>query len=115
MAGQAALPDAEERLRWLSASGDPLERLRAVAEFEALRAALEAALPRADRSRSGRPPWDAVLMFTALRALLEGSRPGAAGALHAVASGRPSVSGRAYRVPAARPAVVHALRGTGAA
>jgi len=66
MAGQPGFFDAEERLRWLSASGDPLERLRAVVDFEAFRAALEAALPRADRSRGGRPPWDAVLMFRVL-------------------------------------------------
>jgi IS5 family transposase len=66
MAGQPGFFDAEDRLRWLSASGDPLERLRAVVEFEVFRAELEAALPRADRSRGGRPPWDAVLMFRAL-------------------------------------------------
>ena len=66
MVGQAGFFDAEERLRWLSASGDPLERLRAVVEFEAFRAELEAALPRADRSRGGRPPYDAVLMFRVL-------------------------------------------------
>jgi IS5 family transposase len=66
MAGQAGFFDAEERLRWLSASGDPLERLRAVVDFEAFRAELEAALPRADRSRGGRPPWDAVLMVRVL-------------------------------------------------
>ncbi len=56
MAGQPGLSDAEERLRWLSASGDPLERLRAAVDIEAFRAELEAALPRADRSRGGRPP-----------------------------------------------------------
>lgn len=66
MAGQRGFFDAEERLRWLSASGDPLERLRAVVDFEAFRAELESALPRADRSRGGRPPWDAVLMFRVL-------------------------------------------------
>lgn len=66
MAGQAGFFDAEERLRWLSASGDPLERLRAVVDFEAFRAELDAALPRADRSRGGRPPYDAVLMFRVL-------------------------------------------------
>jgi hypothetical protein len=53
MAGQGGLFDAEERLRWLSASGDPLERLRAVVEFEAT-------LLGADRSRGGRSPYDAV-------------------------------------------------------
>jgi IS5 family transposase len=66
MVGQPGFFDAEERLRWLSASGDPLERLRAVVDFEAFRAELEAALPRADRSRGGRPPWDALLMFRVL-------------------------------------------------
>ncbi len=66
MAGQPGFFDAEERLRWLSTSGDPLERLRAVVDFEAFRAELEAALPHADRSRGGRPPWDAVLMFRIL-------------------------------------------------
>ena len=66
MAGQSGFFDAEERLRWLSASGEALERLRAVVEFEAFRAELEAALPRADRSRGGRPPYDAVLMFRVL-------------------------------------------------
>jgi IS5 family transposase len=66
MAGQPGFCDADERLRWLSASGDPLERLRAVVEFEAFRVELDAALPRADRSRGGRPPWDAVLMFRVL-------------------------------------------------
>jgi IS5 family transposase len=66
MVGQAGFFDAGERLRWLSASGDPLERLRAVVEFEAFRAELEAALPRADRSRGGRPPYDGVLMFRVL-------------------------------------------------
>jgi hypothetical protein len=37
-----------------------------VVEFEASRAELEAALPRADRSRGGRPPYDAVLVFRVL-------------------------------------------------
>lgn len=66
MAGQSGFFDTEERLRWLSAFGDPLERLRAVVDFETFRAELEAALSRADRSRGGRPPWDAVLMFRVL-------------------------------------------------
>ncbi len=66
MAGQPGFFDAEERLRALSASGDPLERLRAVVDFERFRAELEAALPRADRGRGGRPPWGAVLVFRAL-------------------------------------------------
>src|SRR5438270_12763673 len=66
MAGQPGLFDTDERLRALSATGDPLERLRAVVDFEAFRPELEAALARADRSRGGRPPDDAVLMFRIL-------------------------------------------------
>jgi len=56
MVGQAGFFAAEERLRALSAAGDPLERLGAVLDFELFRAELEAGLPRADRSRGGRPP-----------------------------------------------------------
>jgi transposase, IS5 family len=58
--------DADERLRAVSAAGDPLERLKAVVDFELFRADLEAALNRADRSQRGRPPYDAVLMFRIL-------------------------------------------------
>jgi hypothetical protein len=53
MAGQPGVFDADERLR-------------AVVDFELFRPALEAALARADRSRGGRPPYDAVLMFRIL-------------------------------------------------
>ena len=66
MAGQPGFFDADERLRALSAAGDPLERLQAVVDFEAFRPELETALARADRSRGGRPPYDAVLMFRIL-------------------------------------------------
>ena len=66
MAGQAGFFDADDRLRALSAAGDPLERLRAVVDFELFRPDLEVALTRADRSRGGRPPYDAVLMFRIL-------------------------------------------------
>jgi transposase, IS5 family len=54
MAGQLGAFDAEERLRWPSAPGDPPERPRAVADFEAFRAGPAAAPPpppRADRGR----------------------------------------------------------------
>jgi transposase, IS5 family len=57
---------AEERLRALSASGDPLERLRGVVDFEAFRPELEAALARAVGNREGGPPYDVVLMFRVL-------------------------------------------------
>ena len=66
MVRQPGFFDADERLAALSASGDPLERLRTVVDFELFRSELEAALDRADRSRGGRPPYDAVLMFRIL-------------------------------------------------
>ena len=66
MARQPGFFDADDRLRALSAAGDPLERLRAVVDFELFRPELEATLDRADRSRGGRPPYDAVMMFRVL-------------------------------------------------
>ncbi|MXP66089.1 IS5 family transposase [Roseomonas sp. M0104] len=66
MAGQPGFLDVEERYAVLSAAGDPLERLTAVVEFEIFHPVLEAALARSDRSRGGRPPYDAVLMFRVL-------------------------------------------------
>ena len=66
MVGQSGFFDAEERLKALSAAGDPLERLAAVVDFEVFRAELQAALARADRTKGGRPPYDAVLMFKVL-------------------------------------------------
>jgi transposase, IS5 family len=58
--------DFDERLAELSAKGDDLERLNAIVDFEMFRPALEAAIPRADRSKGGRPPFDAVLLFKVL-------------------------------------------------
>jgi hypothetical protein len=66
MAGQRGFFDTDERLRWLSAAGDPLERLAAMVDFELFRAELDAALGRSDRARGGRPPYDAVMMFRVL-------------------------------------------------
>jgi len=66
MAGQAGFFDVEERLAGLSKKGDELERLSAVVDFELFRAELEAAVPRADPSKGGRPPFDQVLMFKVL-------------------------------------------------
>jgi transposase, IS5 family len=56
MAGQPGFFDGEERLKALSAAGDPLERLAGVVDFEVFRADLEAALARSDRAKGGRPP-----------------------------------------------------------
>jgi IS5 family transposase len=64
--GQPGFFDVDERLAALSAAGDPLERLSTVVDFELFRAVLDAALSRSDRSRGGRPPYDAVLMFKVL-------------------------------------------------
>ena len=66
MAGQPGFFDQAERLRSLSAAGDPLERLAAAVDFELFRQELDAALLRSDRSKGGRPPYDAVLMFRVL-------------------------------------------------
>lgn len=66
MTGQRGFFDTDERLQWLSAAGDPLERLAAVVDFELFRPELDAALSRSDRAKGGRPPYDAVLMFRIL-------------------------------------------------
>jgi IS5 family transposase len=66
MRGQAGFFDVDERLKELSAKGDHLERLTAIIDFERFRADLEQAVPRADRSRGGRPAFDHVFMFKVL-------------------------------------------------
>jgi hypothetical protein len=63
MARLAGFFDVEERLAGLSRKGDDLERLVAVVDFEVYRPELEHAVPRADRAKGGRPPFDHVLMF----------------------------------------------------
>lgn len=63
---EPGLFDVDERLTALSASGDPLERLSRVVDFELFRPVLIAALARSDGSRGGRPPYDPVLMFKVL-------------------------------------------------
>ncbi len=52
MAGQPGFFDGEERLKALSAAGDPLERLAAAIDFEVFRRELERALARSDRGKS---------------------------------------------------------------
>ena len=66
MAGQVGFFDLDERYRALSAAGDALERLARAVDFELFRPELETALARSDRSKGGRPPYDAVLMFKVL-------------------------------------------------
>ena len=61
--------DESERLKSLSALGDPLERLAKVVDFELFRPELDAALSRSDRAKGGRPAYDAVLMFMCGRPL----------------------------------------------
>jgi len=58
--------DIDLRLADLSAKGDDLKRVKALVDFEIFRPALEAAVPRADRSKGGRPAFDHVLMFKVL-------------------------------------------------
>ena len=66
MARQVGMFDVEERLLGLTKKGDELERLTDVVDFELFRPELERAVPRADRSKGGRPPFDHVLMFKVL-------------------------------------------------
>ena len=66
MGRPAGFFDVEERLAGLSNKGDDRERLAAVVDFELFRSELERAVPRADRSKGGRPPFDHVLMFKVL-------------------------------------------------
>jgi transposase, IS5 family len=64
--GTTGLFDGEDRLKALSAAGDPVERVARAADFELFRGDLETALSRSDRAKGGRPPYDAVLMFKVL-------------------------------------------------
>jgi transposase, IS5 family len=52
LAGQPGFLDGDERLKVLSAAGDPLERLAQVVDFEVFRDDLEAAPSRPDRTKS---------------------------------------------------------------
>jgi transposase, IS5 family len=66
MAVQPGFFDWDRRYAALSVAGDPLERLALVIDFELFRPELEARLARSDRTKGGRPPYDAVLMFKIL-------------------------------------------------
>ncbi|MDF1719913.1 MAG: IS5/IS1182 family transposase, partial [Minwuia sp.] len=66
MAHSPGFFDLDDRYAALSATGDPLERLSTVLDFEIFRPELDAALKRSDRTKGGRPPMDAVMMFKVL-------------------------------------------------
>lgn len=66
MAQSPGFFDLDDRYAALSATGDPLERLSLVVDFEMFRPDLDAALKRSDGARGGRPPMDAVMMFKVL-------------------------------------------------
>jgi len=55
MVGQTGFFDVEERLRELSAEGDGLGRIAALADFAMFRAELEQAVRRAGGAKGGRP------------------------------------------------------------
>ena len=66
MSGQLGFWDVSDRLSQLSKQGDPLEKLAATVDFKMFRSELIKAIPRGDRSKGGRPPFDAVLKFKML-------------------------------------------------
>lgn len=65
-AGQPGFWDVQDRLREVSAQGDPLEKLAATVDFEIFRAELAAALGARDGAKGGRPAFDPVLKFRML-------------------------------------------------
>jgi hypothetical protein len=56
--GPRRVRDVQDRLRELSAQGDPLEKLATTVDVELFRADLTAALGQRDRSKGGRPAFD---------------------------------------------------------
>ena len=67
--GQSGFFDAEKRLAALSKKGDPLEAIAALVPWESFRADIEAVALTPDaekKSRAGRKPFDAILMFRML-------------------------------------------------
>ena len=64
--GQRGFWEVEERLKELSAEGDPLEKLSATVDFELFRLVLTKALGGSHPSKGGRPGFDPVLKFKML-------------------------------------------------
>jgi len=58
--------DVEERLAWLSGPGDQLEAFSRTVDLVVFRPDLEQASVCSGGSKSGRPPFDPVLMFRIL-------------------------------------------------
>jgi IS5 family transposase len=63
---QPGLFDMHNRLESLSKFGDPLEKLKEVVNFEVFREEIEEGLGFSDRSKGGRPLYDAILIFKIL-------------------------------------------------
>ena len=66
MQGQNGFWDVEDRLKELSAEGDPLEKLAATVDFEMFRPVLRTAFGRSAGGKGGRPAFDPVLKFKML-------------------------------------------------
>ena len=66
MQGQSGFWDVEDRLKELSAEGDPLQKLAATVDFEMFRPVLRKALGRSAGGKGGRPGFDPVLKFKML-------------------------------------------------
>ena len=67
--GQLGFFDAEKRLAALSEKGDPLEAIAALVPWESFRADIEAVVltpEEAKKSKAGRKPLDAIVMFRML-------------------------------------------------
>ncbi len=64
--GQPGFRDMQERLRELSAQGDPLEKLARTMDFELLPPELTAPLGTRHMRKGGRPAFDPVLKFRAV-------------------------------------------------
>ena len=62
-AGQPGLWDVQDRLRELSAQGDPLEKLARTVDFELFRGEVTTALGTREGGKAGRPAFDPVLKF----------------------------------------------------